>query len=171
MPLTFGRFLWEWGSEDVHISWFFKGLGSRHTLSFPFGFSTTTSPLTKLVDFGAGSVISKSTIHFNSFSNLSLRASGAFLTRITTEVTLSFISIWWVFLRDPISPKESQNSDKICSLLTFMAEIRFVRFRYSLVDNPRIGTDFELTTINETSKWSFLCFRVSEHFPTTKIFK
>ena len=25
--------------------------------------------------------------------------------------------------------------------------------------------DFESTTINETSKWSFLCFRVSEHFP------
>ena len=50
-----------------------------------------------------------------------------------------------------------------------MAEIRFMRFRLSLVANPRIGTDFESTTINETSKWSFLCFRVSEHSPSTRI--
>ena len=28
-------------------------------------------------------------------------------------------------------------------------------------------TDFEWTTINEISKWSFLCFRVSENFPST----
>ena len=50
-----------------------------------------------------------------------------------------------------------------------MAEIRCMRFRLSLVANPRIGTDFESTTINETSKWSFLCFRVSEHSPSTRI--
>ena len=50
-----------------------------------------------------------------------------------------------------------------------MVEIRFMRFRLSLVANPKIGTDFESTTINETSKWSFLCFRVSEHFPSTGI--
>ena len=48
-----------------------------------------------------------------------------------------------------------------------MAEIRFIRLRHSLVANPRIGIDFELTTINETWKWSFLCLRVSEHFPST----
>ena len=28
-------------------------------------------------------------------------------------------------------------------------------------------TDFEWTPINEISKWSFLCFRVSENFPST----
>ena len=51
------------------------------------------------------------------------------------------------------------------SSLTFTAEIHFIRFRFSLVANPRIGTDIEVTTKNETSKWSFLCFRVSQHFP------
>ena len=50
-----------------------------------------------------------------------------------------------------------------------MAEIRFMRFRLSPVANPRIGTDFESTTINETSKWFFLCFRVSKHSPSTRI--
>ena len=41
-----------------------------------------------------------------------------------------------------------------------------IRFRLSLVAKPRIGTDFEPNMINKTSKWS-LCFRVSEHFPST----
>ena len=50
-----------------------------------------------------------------------------------------------------------------------MAEICFMRFRHSLVANPRIGTDFESTTINKTSKWSLLCFRVSEHSPGMEI--
>ena len=50
-----------------------------------------------------------------------------------------------------------------------MAELRFMRFRLSLVANPRIGADFESITINETSKWSFLCFRVNEHFPSMGI--
>ena len=50
-----------------------------------------------------------------------------------------------------------------------MAEICFIRFRLSLVTNPTKGTDFESTTISETSKWSLLCFRVSEHFPSTEI--
>ena len=83
--------------------------------------------------------------------------------------TLSLISKWWVFFRVPISLKQSENSNKNCSSLTFTTEICFIRFRFSLVANPRIGTDFELTKINETSKWSFLCFRVNEHFPSTGI--
>lgn len=74
-------------------------------------------------------------------------------------------------MRVRISPKQSENSDKNCSSLMLTAEIRFVRFRLSLVDNPRIGTDFEPTTINETSKSSFLRFRVNKHFPNTGIFK
>ena len=49
--------------------------------------------------------------------------------------------------------------------IMFLEKVYFIRFRISLVFNPKIGRDFESTTINETSKWSFLCFRVSEHFP------
>ena len=56
-----------------------------------------------------------------------------------------------IFLRVPISPKQS-DSDKKCSLLTFTSEITFIRFGFSLIDNPIIGTDSELTAINETSK-------------------
>ena len=147
----------------------FKDLGSRHTQSFPFGFSTTTSLLTRLVGFWTDSMISKSTIRFNYFSNFGFKASGIFLTGVTTGVTLSLISIWWVFFTVPLSPKQSENLDKNCSLLTFTAEIRFIRFRFSLVANPRIETDFESTTIKKTSKWSFLCFRVSENFPRAGI--
>ena len=51
-----------------------------------------------------------------------------------------------------VSPKQSENLDKSCSSLMFTAELTFIRFRLSLVANPRIGTDFESTTINETSK-------------------
>ena len=46
----------------------------------------------------------------------------------------------------------------------FTAEMHCIKFRFSLVANPRLATAFELTTINKTPKWSFLCFRVSEHF-------
>ena len=48
-----------------------------------------------------------------------------------------------------ISPKQSENSDKNCSSLTFAVEIRFIKFILSLVDKPRICTDFESTAINE----------------------
>ena len=92
------------------------------------------------------------------------KARGIFLTGVTTGVTLSLISIWCIFFRVPISPKQSENSGKSCTSLTFTTEICLIRFRLSPVAYPRIGTDFELTRINETSKWSFLCFRVSEHF-------
>ena len=81
---------------------------------------------------------------------------GIFLTGVTTGVTLSLIAIWRVFFRVSISPKQSENSDRNCSSLTFTAEICFIRFRLSLVAYP-IATS-ESTTINETSKWSFLCF-------------
>ena len=65
--------------------------------------------------------------------------------------------------------KTIKNSDKNCSSLTITAEICFTRFRLSLIANPRIDKDFELTTINKTSKWSFLYFRVNEHFPSPGI--
>ena len=71
--------------------------------------------------------------------------------------------------RISFSSKQSENSHKKCLSLTFTAEIRFVRVRLSLVANPIVGTDFESTTVNETSKWYFLCFRLSEHFPSTGI--
>ena len=60
----------------------FKDPGSRLTRSFLFGFSTTTSPSTQSVGFWTGSVICKSTIHFNSFSNVGFKARGIFLTRV-----------------------------------------------------------------------------------------
>ena len=147
----------------------FKGLGPRHTRSFPFVFSTATSPLTQSIGFWTVSMISKSTSHFNSFSNFNFKMKSIFLTGITTGVTLSLISIWWVFFRVLISPKQSENSDKNCSLLTFTAEIRFIQLKRSLVANPRIGTGFESTIINKTSNWSLFSFIVIQHFPSTGI--
>ena len=147
----------------------FKDFGSRPTRSFPFGFLNATSPLTQWFGFWTGSMISKSTIHFNSFSNFGFKASGIFLTGVTTGVLFSLISIWWVFFRVPISPKQLENSNKNCSSLTITAEICFIRFRLSLAANHRTRTDFGSTTTNKTSKWSFWCFRVSEHFPSTGI--
>ena len=126
----------------------FKDHESTHTRIFPFGFSTTASPLTQSVDFWMGSMISKWTIRFNSFTNFSFKARGIFLTGVITGVTLSLISIMWIFLRVPISPKQSENSDKNCSSLKFTAEICFIRLRLSLGANPGINTDFESTKIN-----------------------
>ena len=37
--------------------------------------------------------------------------------------TLSLISKWWVFFRVPISPKQSENSNKNCSSLTFTTDM------------------------------------------------
>ena len=56
-------------------------------------------------------------------------------------------------------------------IVYILAEICFIRFRLSLVADPKVGMNLELTTINETSKWSFSCFGVSEHFPSTEILK
>ena len=110
-------------------------------------------------------MISKSTICFN----FGFKARGIFLTGVNTGVTLSLIPIWCVCFRVPISPEQYKNSDKNCSSLTITAEMCFTRFRLSLIANPRIDRDFELTTINKTSKWSFLHFRVNEHFPSPGI--
>ena len=53
--------------------------------------------------------------------------------------------------------------------IMFLEKVYFIRFRISLVFNPKICMDFESSTITETSKWSLLCFRVSEHFPSMEI--
>ena len=45
----------------------------------------------------------------------------------------------------------------------------FYTLLYTMAANPRKSTDFESTTINETSKQSFSCFRKTEHFPSTGI--
>ena len=45
--------------------------------------------------------------------------------------------------------------------------MHFIKFRFLLVASPGIDTDFDSTSINETSEWSFLC--LSEHFPITGI--
>ena len=147
----------------------FKGLGSRHTRNLLFDFSPTTSPLNQTVGFWTGSMISKLTIRFNSFSYFGLKARGIFLTGVTAGVSLSLILIWWVFFTVPISPKQSENLNKTCSSLTFTVEKRFIKFRLSLVANPRIDRDLESTTIKKTSKLFLLCFRVSENFPSMRI--
>ena len=43
----------------------------------------------------------------------------------------------------------------------------FYKLLNTLAANPRIGKDFQLTTINEISKRSFSCFRVNKPFPST----
>ena len=48
---------------------------------------------------------------------LDFKARGIFLTGVTSGVTLSSISIYWVFLSVPISPKQSENPDKNYSSL------------------------------------------------------
>ena len=83
------------GAGEMALIWLCsKVLGLRHTQNFPFGFTTTTSPLTQSVGLWTGSVISKSIIRFESFSNLSFKARGIFLTGVTTGVILSVISKW-----------------------------------------------------------------------------
>ena len=94
---------------------------------------------------------------------------GIFLTEVTKGVTLSLISIWRVFLRVSISPTQSENSDENCSSLMFKEEIHFIRLTLSLVASSRKGTNFESTTMNETSKCYFLCFEVIDHFPSTGV--
>ena len=136
-------------------------------LCFPIGFSTTTSPLTLSVGFWRGSMISKSTIRFNSFSNFGFKARGIFLTGVTTGVTLSLISIWY-FLKFLFLQNNQKTQTKTVHHLHLQQKC-FIRFRLSLVANSRIGTDFESTTRNKISKWSFLYFGVSEHFPSTRI--
>ena len=80
---------------------------------------------------------------------------GIFLTRVTKGVTLSLISIWRVFLIVPISPTQSEDSDENCSSLMFKEEIHFIRLTLSLVASSRKGTNFESTTMNETSNGIF----------------
>lgn len=72
------------GEVEVFTFALFKGLGSRDTHSFPFGFSTTASPLTHLVGFWMHSTISKKIIHFSFFSNLVFKVRDIFLTGVTT---------------------------------------------------------------------------------------
>ena len=133
-----------------HLMALFKGLGSRHTRSFPFGFLTTTNPLTQAVAFWTVSMISKSSIRFYSFSNFGFKARGIFLRRVPTGVPLSLISIWWVFLRVPISSNQKTPA-KIVHHLLLRQKYVLSGLYLSQVDNPRIGTDSESTTTNETS--------------------
>ena len=133
--------------EVFTFNGFVQRLWVKTYLEFYFGFSTITSPLSQSVGFWTGSMISKSTICFNSVSILGFKATGIFLTGVATGVTLSLIPQWSVNVRVPTCPKQSGNLS-----LAFMTEIHFNRFRLSLVDNPRIGTDIELTTINKISK-------------------
>ena len=75
----------------------FKGRGSRQMRNFPFGFSTITRPFTQSVGFSIGSIMSsRSTICLSSFSSFGLSACETLRTGVSTGLTLSFTSIWWV---------------------------------------------------------------------------
>ena len=158
------------GSGDIQA---FNGFIRKSWIeTFPefFGFSNTAILLTQSVGFRTGSMVFKSTVSFNSFSDLGFKA-GVFSNRSYFRDNITLISkygeYFWGFL---FLQNNQKTQTKYCSSLTFMSEIRFIRFRLSLVDdNPRIGTDFESAKINKTSKWPFLCFRVSGHFPSTGI--
>ena len=128
----------------------FKGRGSRQMRNIPFSFSTITRPFTQSVGFLIGSIISESTIHLSSFSYFGLSACGALRTGVTTGLTLSFTSIWWVVFKVPISLKQSWNSEKNVSLSVSILQILFISCKCSLVFSPRIGT---ASVYN--NKWNF----------------
>ena len=111
------------------------------------------------------------TICLSSFSSFGLSTCGTLRTGITTGLTLPFISIWWVAFKVPISPKQSWNSEKNVSLFVSIQQILFISCKCLFVFNPRIGTESESTTINETLKEWFLWSRVNEDLPTTRIFE
>ena len=141
------HFLDKGGWRCSRLMALFKGLWSSHTSSFPFGFLTITNSLTQSVLFWRSSLVSKSTIRFNSFSNLRFAAKGIFLTWVITGVTVSSILIWRVFLVLSLQ-QNKKKSDKNYWLFMFTVEIRFIRFGLSLVTNPRKDADFETTLIN-----------------------
>ena len=119
----------------------FKGRGSRQIRNFPFGFSTITRLFTQSVGFSISSIMSRSTIRLSFFASFDLNKSGTLRTGITTGLTMSFTSIWWVVFKTPISPKRSWNSE--------ILQILFISCKRFLVFNPRFGRESESTTINE----------------------
>ena len=104
----------------------FKGRGPRQMRSFPFGFSTITRPFTQSVGFLIGSITSRSIIRLSSFSSFGSSACRTLRTGVTTGLTLSFTSIWWVVFKVPISPKQSWNSEKNVSLFFSIRQILFI---------------------------------------------
>ena len=53
---------------------------------------------------------------------------------------------WWVLLRVPISPKQSENSDRNEFYFDSTLRILLIGFRFSHNSNPRMGTNFVSTT-------------------------
>ena len=83
-----------------------------HTLNFSLGFSTVTKGFTYLRGSLTGSITSNLIIRSNSDLSLSGRAMGTLLANELVGITSGFTGIWWVFGREPISPKQSLNSAK-----------------------------------------------------------
>ena len=149
-----------WGCSHL-IALFNKGLGSRHESEFSvwfFNYYKSINPAGWIS--GQAPWYPSQTYLLNPFL---IQASkwGVFSKRsyyrgnIITDFNMVSIFESYVFF------KTIRKLRQICSLLTFMAKVHFVSFRFSLVANSRIGADFEWTTIIETSKWPFLCFKVS----------
>ena len=147
-----------------------RGRGSRQILRSPFGLDTMTRALTQSVGFSTGSMISKSTMRCSSFLSLGLRAQGIFLTGEITGLTSSLISMWWTRGRQPISPKQSENSSWTGVVDWMFLEIWYTcLIRLSLTDvlSPRIGTESESTTMNRTFTVRPLSFSLPIHLPET----
>ena len=126
-----------------HFIALFKGCGSRQMCNFSFGFFVMTRPFTQSVGFFFSSM-SRSTICLSSFSSFGLRTCKTLQTGVTTDLPLSFISIWCVLFTVAISPKNSQNSEKNVSLFISIWQILFISCKCLLVLNPKIGTESEI---------------------------
>lgn len=59
--------------------------------------------------------------------------------------------MWWVLLRFPISPKQSENSDENELSFDSTLQIHLISFRFLHNSNPRMSTDFVSTTRNTCS--------------------
>ena len=139
----------------------FKDQGSRQIRNFPFGFLRSQDRLPQSVGFSIVWVMCRSSIRLSFFSSFGLSACGTLWLRVTSGFTLTFTLIWWVVCKAPIFPKQSWNPEKNVSLFVLLLQTLFISCKCSLIFNPKIGTESESTTINETSKELLLWSRVN----------
>ena len=134
---------------------------------FSICFFNCYKSLTQSIGFWTVSMISKSTIRFNSFSNFDFKAY-FFNRNYHRECIILDFNMVSIFQSFDFSKTIRKLRQKL-----FIAYIygrnTFIKLKRSLVANPRIGAGFESTIINETSNWSFFSFIVIEHFLSTGI--
>ena len=148
----------------------FRCRGWRQILRSPFGLDTMTRALTQSVGFSTCLIISRSTMRFSSVLSFGLRAKGTFLTGVITGSTSFLIPMWWMRVKQPISPKQSENSSWIEVVNWTFLEIWyvcFIKFNFTDVFSPRMGTESESTTINKTFTVRSLSFSLPMHLSET----